>query len=172
MNSSKEALSIGSDSKPPILYREEYEQWRMMFLILKRQLYGKHLVEPIEQGPMKPLYTEVPANPGAGRAEPERQLRSYENYTPQEKTRYDADETTQGYMIMSLTSDVLLKLDSYQNSAKEFWDQLEKIMQGSKVGNQLRITNIMDRYEKFHLKEGEKLDETYDRFVVLMNEMK
>ena len=121
---------------------------------------------------MKPLYTEVPTNPGAGRTEPGRQLRSYENYTPQEKARYDADKTAQGYLIMSLTNDVLRKLDSYQNSAKENWDQLEKIMQGSKVGNQLRITNIMDRYEKFRMKEGEKLDETYERFVVLMNEMK
>ena len=30
----------------------------------------------------------------------------------------------------------------------------------------------MDRYEKFRIKEGEKLDETYDRFLLLMNEMK
>ena len=74
---------------------------------------------------MKPLHTEVPANPGVGRAEPKRQLWSYENYTPQEKARYDADETTQGYLIMSLTNDVLRKLDSYQNLAKEIWDQLE-----------------------------------------------
>ena len=38
---------------------------------------------------------------------------------------------------------------------------------GFKVGNQLRVTVIMDRYENFWMKEGETLDEAYDRFVVL-----
>ena len=130
------------------------------------------MVESIEQGPMEPLYTEIPTNPGVGRLDPERQLKSYDNYTPQENVRYDANEAAQSYLIMSLTNDVLRKLDSYKKSAKEIWEQLEKIMQGSKVRNQLRITTIMDRYEKFRMKEGDKLDETYDKFVLLMNEMK
>ena len=45
-------------------------------------------------------------------------------------------------------------------------------MLGSKVGNQLRVTTIMDRYENFRMREGETLDEAYDRFVFLNNEMK
>ena len=49
---------------------------------------------------------------------------------------------------------------------------MEKIMLGSKVGNQLRVTAIMDRYENFRMREGETLDEAYDHFVVLNNEMK
>ena len=42
----------------------------------------------------------------------------------------------------------------------------------SKVGNQLRVTTIMDRYENFKMREGEDLDGSYDRFVNLNNEMK
>ena len=34
------------------------------------------------------------------------------------------------------------------------------------------VTTIMDRYENFRMKEGESLDEAYDRFVILNNEMK
>ena len=45
-------------------------------------------------------------------------------------------------------------------------------MLGSKVGNQLRVIAIMDINENFRIREGETLDETYDRFVVLNNEMK
>lgn len=123
MNSSKEALSIGTDSKPPILYREEYEQWRLRFLIfIKRQINGKEMIDSIENGPMEPVYTIVPANPGAGCPEAERQLKAYDNYSPQEKARYDADEGAQSYLIMSLTNDVFRKLDSYKNSAKEIWE--------------------------------------------------
>ena len=73
---------------------------------------------------------------------------------------------------MNLTNDVFRKSDSYKNFAKEIWEQLEKIMQGSKVRNQFRVTTIMDRYEKFNMKEGESMDDAYDRFVLLMNEMK
>ena len=40
--------------------------------ILKKTIVWQNLVESIEQGPMKPLYTEIPANPGATLAEPER----------------------------------------------------------------------------------------------------
>ena len=55
---------------------------------------------------MEPLYTVIPANPGAGRPEPERQLKSYDSYSPQEKVRYYADDTAQSYLIMSLTNNV------------------------------------------------------------------
>ena len=113
MNSSKEALSIGFDSKPPILYREEYEQWRLRFLIfMKMQLFGKYMIESIKQGPMEPVYTVIPANPSAHRPELEIQLKSYDSYTPQEKARYDANKAAQNYLITSLTDDVLRKLDS------------------------------------------------------------
>ena len=45
-------------------------------------------------------------------------------------------------------------------------------MQGCKVGNQLRVTTIMDKYVNVRMKEDEDVDEAYDRFVILMNEMK
>ena len=45
-------------------------------------------------------------------------------------------------------------------------------MLGSKVGNQLRVTAIMDRYENFKMRDGETLEEAYDSFIVLNNEMK
>ena len=74
--------------------------------------------------------------------------------------------------MLILINDMFRKLDSCRNSAKQIWEQLEKIMQGSKIGNQLRVTTIMERYEKFKMKEGESLDDMYGRFVLLMNEMK
>ncbi|KAI3685152.1 hypothetical protein L6452_34387 [Arctium lappa] len=51
------------------------------------------------------------------------------------------------------------------------WDQLEKMMLGSKVGNQLKISNCLNNYEEFKAKEGESLEATYDRFVTLLNEL-
>ncbi|KAJ9544361.1 hypothetical protein OSB04_024068 [Centaurea solstitialis] len=36
----------------------------------------------------------------------------------------------------------------------------------------MRITNLMDKYENFKMKEDETLEDTYDRFVELINDMK
>ena len=99
-------------------------------------------------------------------------LKSITGFTKDEKRQYFADLEAQHCLVQSLTNNVYRKLDNYQNSAKGIWDQLEKIMLGSKVGNQLRVTAIMDRYENLRMREGETLDEAYDRFVVLNNEMK
>ncbi|KAI3669630.1 hypothetical protein L6452_40934 [Arctium lappa] len=51
------------------------------------------------------------------------------------------------------------------------WDQLEKMVLGSKVGNQLKISNCLNNYEEFKGRVGESLEETYDRFVTLLNEL-
>lgn len=51
------------------------------------------------------------------------------------------------------------------------WDQLEKMMQGSKIGNQMKTTICLNSYEKFKAKEEETLKQTYDRFQMLLNEL-
>ncbi|KAJ9553149.1 hypothetical protein OSB04_017194, partial [Centaurea solstitialis] len=89
-----------------------------------------------------------------------------------ERERYMIDVEAQNYLIQAIPNEIFRKLDSYDESAKSIWDQLQKIMMGSKVGNQMRITNLMDRYENFRMKEDESLEETYDGFVELMNDMK
>ena len=93
---------------------------------------------------------------------------SISGYADEEKAQYFADIEAQNNLIQILNNDVYKKLDSYQYFAKEIWDQLEKIVLGSKVGNRLRVTTIMDRYENFKMKEEESLDE----IVILNNDMK
>ncbi|KAI3758691.1 hypothetical protein L6452_06262 [Arctium lappa] len=51
------------------------------------------------------------------------------------------------------------------------WDQLEKMMMGSKIGNQMKVANCINNYEEFKAKEGESLEATYDRFVSLLNDL-
>ncbi|KAJ9557465.1 hypothetical protein OSB04_012079 [Centaurea solstitialis] len=89
-----------------------------------------------------------------------------------ERERFMIDVDAQNYLIQAIPNEIFCKLDSYDESAKSIWDQLQKIMMGSKVGNQMRVTNLMDKYENFRMKEDESLEETYDRFVELMNDMK
>ena len=166
MNTSqgRDALVIGSDNKPPVLFKDEYELWVNRFkLFIMRKENGHLIWKSIEEGPTPIPIVMVNGKQG---------VKSITGFSDDERRQYFADIEAQHCLVQSLTNDVYRKLDSYQNSAKEIWDQLEKIMLGSKVGNQLRVTAIMDRYENFKMRDGETLEEAYDRFIVLNNEMK
>ncbi|KAJ9561586.1 hypothetical protein OSB04_006746 [Centaurea solstitialis] len=140
----REDLAMGSDSKAPVLFKDEYELWVARFrLFVKRKDKGNLILKSIDYG-AKPLPTHV--------VNGIRVVKEVEEMDEAEKTQY------------------LIDLEA-QNS-KSIWDQLEKIMLGSKVGNQLRITTLMDKYENFKMKDGESLEDAYDRFVILMNDMK
>ncbi|KAJ9535685.1 hypothetical protein OSB04_un001161 [Centaurea solstitialis] len=145
----REDLAMGSDSKAPVLFKDEYELWVARFrLFIKRKDKGNLILKSIDYG-AKPLPMHTA-----------------------EKTQYLIDLEAQNCLIQAIPNDIYRKLDSYDDSAKSIWDQLEKIMLGSKVGNQLRITTLMDKYENFKMKDGESLEDAYDRFVILMNDMK
>ncbi|KAJ9565735.1 hypothetical protein OSB04_001701 [Centaurea solstitialis] len=160
----REDLAMGSDSKAPVLFKNEYELWVARFrLFIKRKDKGNLILKSIDYG-AKPL----PMHTVNGM----RVVKEVEEMDEAEKTQYLIDLEAQNCLIQAIPNDIYRKLDSYDDSAKSIWDQLEKIMLGSKVGNQLRITTLMDKYENFKMKDGESLEDAYDRFVILMNDMK
>ncbi|KAJ9539089.1 hypothetical protein OSB04_031822 [Centaurea solstitialis] len=160
----REDLAMGSDSKAPVLFKDEYELWVARFrLFVKRKDKGNLILKSIDYG-AKPLPTHV--------VNGIRVVKEVEEMDEAEKTQYLIDLEAQNCLIQAIPNDIYRKLDSYDDSAKSIWDQLEKIMLGSKVGNQLRITTLMDKYENFKMKDGESLEDAYDRFVILMNDMK
>ena len=62
---SKEAMAIGSDTKPPVLFRGDYTQWRDRFLdFIDRQDLGEYITQSLSEGP-KVILEEVIAQPNA-----------------------------------------------------------------------------------------------------------
>ena len=60
---SREALEIGSDSKPPILFRGDYSQWKARFLnFIDRQELGEEILQSRKEGPAE-YYVTIPAVP-------------------------------------------------------------------------------------------------------------
>ncbi|KAJ9536538.1 hypothetical protein OSB04_un000290 [Centaurea solstitialis] len=160
----REDMAIGSNSKAPVLFKDEYELWVSRFkLFVKRKEKGNLILKSIEYGP-KPLPTHL--------VQGVRVVKEFEEMDDAEKGQYLVDLEAQNCLIQAIPNEIYRKLDSYDDSAKSIWDQLERIMLGSKVGNQMRITTLMDKYENFKMKDGESLEEAYDRFVILMNDMK
>ncbi|KAI3729786.1 hypothetical protein L6452_18454 [Arctium lappa] len=140
--------------KPLILFKGEYEQWKDMFLdFINRHANGDNIKRSVEEGPMIPITMEIPDD-GSSDSEDG-----------------NADKQARYLLLQSIPNEIYIKIDSYKATTKKMWDQLEKMMVGSKVGNQMKVANCINTYEEFKAKRGESLEDTYDRFVSLINEM-
>ncbi|KAJ9551957.1 hypothetical protein OSB04_016002 [Centaurea solstitialis] len=169
----REALAIGSDTKPPVLFRGDYNMWRDRFLdFIDRQDLGEYIRLSLKEGP-KVFTEEKPAQPDSDPpVAAHTVLKKFEDMTVEEKNRHKADKLAKSFMLLGLPNDIYFTIDSHNSTGKEMWDQIEKQMLGTSVGTQMKVTNIIKRHEQFKARDDEKLDETYERFCNLLNELR
>ncbi|KAI3730156.1 hypothetical protein L6452_18832 [Arctium lappa] len=164
---SREALAIGTESKPPVLFRGEYEQWKDRFMdFIERHDLGVLIRKSLEEGTMAPVWETRTE----GTVEIPVQLK-FDELDGEDLKRAKADRLAKSFILQGITNEIYVKIDSYKATGKQMWDQLEKMMLGSKVGTQLKISNCLNNYEEFKGRVGESLAKTYDRFVTLLNEL-
>ncbi|KAI3696664.1 hypothetical protein L6452_29124 [Arctium lappa] len=168
---SRDALAIGSDQKPPVLFRGEYPQWHDRFMnFIEAKSNYEDIYKCLTEGPQDWPMKVVPANPAEGW--PERQIRkTVGDFTNREKELYTAEKLAKSYLLQSLPNDIYACIDSFKDSSKKMWDQIEKMMMGSHINNQLKVTNCITRYDGFKARKGETLTETYERFNMLLNDL-
>ncbi|KAI3672514.1 hypothetical protein L6452_38603 [Arctium lappa] len=106
---SNQHLSMGSQSKPPVLLANEYQQWK------------KKLIQFLNH-----------------------------------KSRDYMDSITSGP----------------SNSSKEVWDELARQFVGSKASIQAKQNMCINAYEGFHAREGENLLDTYNRYNIILNDLR
>ncbi|KAJ9553680.1 hypothetical protein OSB04_017725 [Centaurea solstitialis] len=169
----REALAIGSDTKPPVLFRGDYNMWRDRFLdFIDRQDLGEYIRLSLKEGP-KVFTEEKPAQPDSDPpVAAHTVIKKFEDMTVEEKNRHKADKLAKSFMLLGLPNDIYFTIDSHNSTGKKMWDQIEKQMLGTSVGTQMKVTNIIKRYEQFKTRDDEKLDETYERFCNLLNELR
>ncbi|KAI3736237.1 hypothetical protein L6452_15775 [Arctium lappa] len=180
---SKDSLSIGTDVKPPVLFKGEYEQWKDRFLdFVDRHSNGENILLSITEGPMKSVTVNVPDNDvddssdsGHGDIEKEEKTKQvkvdYSQYSEEQKSRFKVDKQARSLLLQSIPNDIYIKIDSFKHDAKQMWNQLEKMMMGSKIGHQIKVANCINNYKEFKAKENESLEDTYERFTLLLNEL-
>ncbi|KAJ9537923.1 hypothetical protein OSB04_030656 [Centaurea solstitialis] len=169
----REALAIGSDTKPPVLFRGDYNMWRDRFLdFIDRQDLGEYIRLSLKEGP-KVFTEEKPAQPDSDPpVAAHTVIKKFEDMTVEEKNRHKADKLAKSFMLLGLPNDIYFTIDSHNSTGKEMWDQFEKQMLGTSVGTQMKVTNIIKRYEQFKARDDEKLDDTYEMFCNLLNELR
>ncbi|KAI3707534.1 hypothetical protein L6452_26153 [Arctium lappa] len=129
---SKDALSIGTDVKPPVLFKGQYEQWKNRFLdFVDQHTNGENILLSITEGPMAPIIVQVPADDDSfdsGQGDEEREQKTkpvkvdLSQYSEEQKSRYKADKQARSLLLQSIPNEIYIKIDSYKDDAKKMWD--------------------------------------------------
>ncbi|KAJ9545175.1 hypothetical protein OSB04_024882 [Centaurea solstitialis] len=169
---SRDLLSMGSKSKPPVLQIGEYPQWRVRMIQFLNNI-DKTLMVSIQEGPIRP-YVDVPGTPETATTpaiEPRRVFKLFRHFNEVEKIRAELDEKAITLLTMAIPNDLFNRVDS-RNTAKELWDELEKQFQGTERSIQAKLNQAIRAYEGFKALEGETLADSYNRFNIILNDLR
>ncbi|KAL8090278.1 hypothetical protein AgCh_039664 [Apium graveolens] len=154
--------------KIPILERDNYHHWKVkMHLHLLSQ--DESYINCIENGPHIPhkVATATTATVAVGQSIP----KSRAEWTPEDIEEVHKDKKAINILFNSLDKDMF---DNVINSlsAKEIWDTVQLICEGTKQVRENKMQLIIQQYEYFHSEEGESLNDTFNRFQKLLNGLK
>ncbi|KAJ9554618.1 hypothetical protein OSB04_018663 [Centaurea solstitialis] len=168
----RDALAIGSDTRPPVLFRGDFSQWKSRFLdFVEKQPLGKEILESLKNGPVK-FYMTIPdvpdGNPPVVGGVVEKDATKL---TPEEANRLKGDQLSKSYLIQSLPNDIYANIDC-NDTGKAMWDEICSLMHGTEKGIQMKRSNLLTKFATFKGREGELLEDTYHRFCTMINELR
>ncbi|GJY57173.1 retrovirus-related pol polyprotein from transposon TNT 1-94 [Tanacetum coccineum] len=156
------SLLSGGDNKPPMLEKHLYDSWKSrMELYMLNRPHGRMILASVEKGPLVwPSITED----GVTR------LKEYVELTPAEAIQADCDIKAINIILQGLPTEIYA-LVSQHRVAKDLWEKIKLLMQGTSLTKQERECKLYDEFDKFTYKKGESLHEYYLRFTLLLNDM-
>ncbi|KAJ9538263.1 LOW QUALITY PROTEIN: hypothetical protein OSB04_030996 [Centaurea solstitialis] len=169
---SREIVSMGSESRPPVLVMGEYAQWKLRMIHFLDQL-DRNLMKSIREGPVRPTVTiaEVPETDTCPLLPSYTVEKPYHLYNQEQRERHEIDKRAMSLLIMSLPNDMYSRVDSFDN-ARDIWIEIEQQMQGGDTASEFQKESAMNAYEGFHAKEGELLHDSYQRLNSLVNDLR
>ncbi|GJW15548.1 retrovirus-related pol polyprotein from transposon TNT 1-94 [Tanacetum coccineum] len=96
--------------------------------------------------------------------------KEYTELTPAETIQADCDIKAINIILQGLPTKIYA-LVSQHRVAKDIWEKIRLLMQGTSLTKQERECKLYDEFDKFTYKKGESLHEYYLRFTLLLNDM-
>ncbi|GJV74739.1 hypothetical protein Tco_1506323 [Tanacetum coccineum] len=97
--------------------------------------------------------------------------KEYTELTLAETIQADCDIKAINIILQGLPTEIYA-LVSQHRVAKDIWEKIRLLMQGTSLTKQERECKLYDEFDKFTYKKGESLHEYYLRFTLLLNDMK
>ncbi|GJU39737.1 retrovirus-related pol polyprotein from transposon TNT 1-94, partial [Tanacetum coccineum] len=173
-SNSDDIQAAGSDTRPPMLDRTDYESWSQRIrLYCRGKENGLQILQSIDQGPFELGTTRDTlgtTSEGGVLLGPERP-RTYDDLNDDEKKRYDADVRATNIVLQGLPKDIY-KLINHNIEAKAIWDNVKMLLAGPELTKEDRESQLYDEFERFKMLPGENINEYYVRFHKLVNDMR
>ncbi|GJZ98993.1 putative ribonuclease H-like domain-containing protein [Tanacetum coccineum] len=122
-SNSDDIQAAGSDTRPPMLDRTDYESWSQRIrLYCRGKENGLLILQSIDQGPFELRTTRntLGTTPEGGVLLGPERPRTYEDLSDTEKKRYDADVRATNIVLQGLPKDIY-KLINHNIEAKAIW---------------------------------------------------
>src|SRR5581483_448166 len=168
---SKEMISIGSETRPPVLVVGEYQQWKRRMTNFF-DLLDENLMKSIINGPIKPtvIVEEVPATDTTPHLPAYEVEKPYHMFNAEQRITAAHDKRALMLLTMALPNDMFARVDSCKD-ARSMWLGIEQQMQGGDKALEGQKENAMNAYEGFCAREGESLTDTYNRLNIFVNDL-
>ncbi|GKA21168.1 hypothetical protein Tco_0701157 [Tanacetum coccineum] len=162
MTLADKSLLSGDDNKPPMLEKHLYDSWKSRIeLYMMNRPNGRMILASVEKGPLD--WPSITVD-GVTR------LKEYTKLTPAEAIQADCDIKAINIILQGLPTEIYA-LVSQHRVAKDLWEKIKLLMQGTSLTKQERECKLYDEFDKFTYKKGESLHEYYLRFTLLLNDM-
>ncbi|GJZ24003.1 retrovirus-related pol polyprotein from transposon TNT 1-94 [Tanacetum coccineum] len=150
--------AAGSDTRPPMLDRTDYESWSQRIrLYCRGKENGLLILQSIDQGPFELGTT-----------------RNTLGTTPEGGVLLGPERPhvrATNIVLQGLPKDIY-KLINHNIKAKAIWDNVKMLLAGSELTKEDRESQLYDEFERFKMLPGENINEYYVRFHKLVNDIR
>ncbi|GKB09122.1 retrovirus-related pol polyprotein from transposon TNT 1-94 [Tanacetum coccineum] len=132
---SEDIQCAGSDTRPPMLDRTDFESWQQRIrLYCLGKDNGENIMKSITEGPfqmgtMRDTLTE--GGEGALHLGPER-ARVFADLSAEQKDRYKADIRATNILLQGIPKDIYTLINHFTD-AKDIWDNVKMILEGETI---------------------------------------
>ncbi|GKB94996.1 hypothetical protein Tco_0981133 [Tanacetum coccineum] len=155
-------ILFGADNRPPMLEKDLYDSWKSrMELYMQNRENGRMILELVKHGPL--IWPTIKENRVT-------RTKKYDELSATEKIQADCDLKATNIILQGLPSDIY-SLVNHHRVAKDLWERIKLLMQGTSLTKQERECKLYDAFDKFAHIKGESFHQYYLRFTQLINDM-
>ncbi|GJS54437.1 hypothetical protein Tco_0627799 [Tanacetum coccineum] len=139
------AILSGADNRPPMLEKDMYDSWKsIMELYMMNRQHGRMILESVENGPL--IWPSIEENRVT-------RPKKYSELSATEAIQADCDVKATNIILQGLPPEVYALVSNHK-VAKELWERIQLLMQGTSLTKQERECKLYDEFDKFAYKKG------------------
>nr|GEV38653.1 hypothetical protein [Tanacetum cinerariifolium] len=142
-----------ANNHPPMLEKSLYDSWKIhMEHYMENKGNGRMILNLVQNGPLIwPTITDIDGTT---------RRKKYEELSATENIQADCNSKATNIVLQGLPPDVYA-IVNHHKVAKEIWDRVKLLMQGTKLSFQEKECKLYDEFDKFTFVKGETLYQYY-----------